>query len=171
MSEAKGAYVAAPSAAHQVALRRGAERSQAHVPRPSIKHGRNPGISPSRTIYNPSVTSRIPRFLFATVLMAISANFFLKYLWWSAFYSGSSGFAGHSQQVQNASARSTDYFWTVLLLELLTFAVVWSATKLRPANSSAFLWHGVRFAVSLALTIGGTALLALVFAWVQPGVH
>ena len=117
------------------------------------------------------MTLRIPRFLFATVLMAISANYFLKYLWWSAFYSGSSGFAGHSQQVQNASARSTDYFWIVLTLELLTLAVVWSAIKLRPSNSSGILWHGVRFAVSLTLTIGGTALLALVLAWVQPGLH
>jgi hypothetical protein len=103
--------------------------------------------------------------------MAISANCFLKYLWWSAFYSGSSGFASHSQQVENASNRSTAYFWTVLLLELLTFAVVWSAMKLPRPDSSGIFWHGVRVATSLTLTIAGTALLALVLAWIQPGVR
>jgi hypothetical protein len=117
------------------------------------------------------MTSRIPRILFAGVLMAISANFFLKYLWWSAFYSGSSGFASHSEQVENASTRSSTYFWTVMLLELLAFAVVWSAMKVRRADSSGFLRLGVRLATSLTLTIGGTALLALVLAWIQPGIR
>lgn len=117
------------------------------------------------------MTSRIPRLLVATALMAISANFFLKYLWWSAFYSGSSGFAGHSQQVENASARSSAYFWTVILLELLAFAVVWSAMKGRRPDSPGFLWHGVRFAASLTLTICGTALLALVLSWIQPAIR
>lgn len=103
--------------------------------------------------------------------MTISANFFLKYLWWSAFYSGSSGFGSHSQQVEIASTRSTTYFWVVILMEVLTFAMVWSATKLERSDSSGFLWQGVRLAASLVLTIGGTILLALVLAWIQPGIR
>jgi magnesium-transporting ATPase (P-type) len=115
--------------------------------------------------------SRISRLLIAAALMAISANYFLKYLWWSAFYSGSSGLGSHSQQVQNASVRSTTYLWTVILLQLVTFAVLWSTVKLRSNNSFDFLWQGVRLAASLTLTIGGTALLVLVLAWIQPGIH
>jgi len=103
--------------------------------------------------------------------MAISAEYFLKYLWWSAFYSGSSGFASHSQQVQSAYARSNTYFWIVIALELLTLVLVWSAVKPRANNSSGFLSHGARLAASLTFTVAGTALLALVLAWIQPGVR
>jgi hypothetical protein len=103
--------------------------------------------------------------------MAISADYFLKYLWWSAFYSGSSGFGSHSQQVQNAYARSTSYLWIVIVLEAVTLALVWSAMKPRTDNSANPVGRGVRVVASLTFTIAGTALLALVLAWIQPGIR
>lgn len=104
-------------------------------------------------------------------LMALSANYFLKYLWWTAFYNGSSGFGSHSQQVQTAASRSTAYLWTVIGLEFITVTVTWSAMRSRAKNSSGFLGQGARLAASLTLAIAGTALLALVLAWIQPGVR
>lgn len=103
--------------------------------------------------------------------MAISADYFLKYLWWSAFYSGSAGFRSHSPQVQSAYARSNTYFWIVIVLQLITLVLVWSAMKPRTNNSSGFLSLGARLAVSLTFTVAGTALLAFVLAWIQPGVR
>jgi hypothetical protein len=103
--------------------------------------------------------------------MALSADYFLKYLWWSAFYSGSSGFGSHSQQVQNAFARSTTYLWIVIVLELITLVLVWSAMKPRANNPANLLGRGVRVVASLTLTIAGTALLAFVLAWIQPGIR
>lgn len=116
------------------------------------------------------VMSRISRIIIATALMAISANCFLKYLWWSAFYSGSSEFGSHSQQVQNASARSTLYLWVVIVLQLVTLVIVWSAIK-RRNDSSDLLSQAIRLGASLTIAIGGTALLVLVFAWIQPGLR
>lgn len=103
--------------------------------------------------------------------MALSANYFLKYLWWTAFYNGSSGFGSHSQQVQTAASRSTIYLWTVIALELITVTVTWSAMRSQAKESSGFLGQGARAAASLVVAIAGTALLALVLAWIQPGVR
>jgi hypothetical protein len=103
--------------------------------------------------------------------MAVAADYFLKYLWWSAFYSGSSGFGSHSQQVQTAFAHSTTYLWIVIVLELITLAIVWSAIKPRTNNPANLLSRGVRVVASLTFTIVGTAVLALVLAWIQPGIR
>jgi hypothetical protein len=115
------------------------------------------------------VTSRAVRFLIASALMLISANYFLKYLWWSAFYSGSSGLGSHSKQVQNAAVRSTSYFWILVVLQLTAFVVVWSAMKLRRNNSSGLLWQALRLVASLTFTLMGTGLLTLLLAWIQTG--
>jgi magnesium-transporting ATPase (P-type) len=117
------------------------------------------------------VTSRVPRFLLAIFLMALSANYFLKYLWWTAFYNGSSGFGSHAQQVQQAASRSTTYLWIVIALVLVTVIVTSSAMRPRAKNSSRVLSQGARLAASLVLTLAGTALLALILAWIQPGVR
>jgi hypothetical protein len=117
------------------------------------------------------VTSRVPRFLLAIFLMALSANNFLKYLWWTAFYNGSSGFGSHAQQVQTAASRSTTYLWIVIALELITVIVTWSAMRPRAKDSSGLMSQGAWLAASLILAIAGTALLALVLAQIQPGVR
>jgi len=103
--------------------------------------------------------------------MAISANYFLKYLWWTAFYNGSSGLGSQSQQVQNAGFRSTAYLWTVIALQLLTLTTVWSAMNLQRNDSSPLLRQGLRLGASLTITVAGTALFALLLAWIQPGVR
>ena len=117
------------------------------------------------------MASRLPRLVLALASMATCADCFLKYLWWSAFYSGSSGFGSHSQQVQNAYARSNMYFWIVIVLELITLVFVWGAMKPRANNPSGVLSQGARLAASLTLTVAGTGLLALFLAWIQPGVR
>jgi hypothetical protein len=122
-------------------------------------------------VYNPFVTSRVPLFLLAAFLMALSANYFLKYLWWTAFYNGSSGFGSHSQQVQTAGSRSTTYLWTVIALELITLTITWSAMRPRANTATGVLSLGARLAASFTLTVAGTALLAIILAWLQPGVR
>lgn len=117
------------------------------------------------------MTSRVPRFLLAICLMALSANYFLKYLWWTAFYNGSSGFGNHSPQAQAAGSRSTTYLWTLIALELITATITWSAMRTRDNKSTGVLSQGVRVGASFTLTVVGTALFALVLAWIQPGVR
>jgi len=113
---------------------------------------------------SPSPTLRLA---LALALMATAANCFLKYLWWAACYSAWSGLPKFHQQWQAAGVRASFNGWSVIVLELASVAVLYTAIPLRQANLPPLLRTGLRLAASLTITATGTGLLALALAWVK----
>jgi len=105
---------------------------------------------------------RILRVFLATVLMLLAANCFLKYLWWTACYSAWSGIPKLYDQWQAAGTRASFNGWTVIILEGASIAVLCTTIRLRNA---------VRVLVSFAITLAGTAFLALVLSWIKQGIR
>ena len=123
-------------------------------------------IAPSNA--SPSTAaSRILRALLALALMATAANFFLKYLWWTACYSAWSGIPKMAGQWKTAGIRSSFYGWSVVLLVVVCVALLYTAMRLR--RSSSFLNASLRALASLSITIIGTGFLALVLSWIKQG--
>jgi hypothetical protein len=98
--------------------------------------------------------------------MAAAANCFLKYLWWTACYSAWSGIPKMAAQWRAAGARSSFYGWSLIVLELASVALAYTALRLRRINPS-FVRTALRAAAALAITIAGTGLLALALSWVK----
>ena len=111
--------------------------------------------------------SRLLRAVFALALMAIAANCFLKYLWWAACYSAWSGLPKFHEQWRAAGANASLNGWSVIILELASLILLYTAISLRKMNFSTVLRTTLRVAASLTITIVGTGLLALVLAWVK----
>jgi hypothetical protein len=99
--------------------------------------------------------------------MATAANCFLKYLWWTACYSAWAGIPKLAAQWRAAGARSSFYGWTVLVLEVATLILLYTAIRLRYVTFSTYLRTALRLAASLTLTVLGTGCLALVWSWVK----
>jgi len=116
-------------------------------------------------------TSRILRLLAALALMALAANCFLKYLWWTACYSAWNGIPKFAEQWKAAGAHASFNGWAFIALETATVAVLFGTISLRSAELSGFFKNGARLAASLATTIAGTALLALALSWLKQGIH
>jgi hypothetical protein len=116
-------------------------------------------------------TSRILRFIAALALMALAANCFLKYLWWTACYSAWYGIPKLAEQWKAAGANVSFNGWSLIALDAASVAIFFSLIPLRSTNSSGFIKNGVRLAASLATTIAGTALLALALSWFKQGIH
>ncbi len=114
-------------------------------------------------------TSRLLRAVFALALMAIAANCFLKYLWWAACYSAWSGLPKFHEQWRAAGANASLNGWSVIILELASLILVYTAIRLRKVTFSSLLRTTLRVAASLTITIVGTGLLALALAWVKQG--
>ncbi len=114
------------------------------------------------------IALRTLRPIFALALMATAANCFLKYLWWTACYSAWSGIPKMAAQYRAAGARSSFYGWSVVVLELATFAVIYATIHVRSV-SSPLVRTGFRLAASLTFTIVGTGLLALALSWIKQG--
>ena len=112
-------------------------------------------------------TSPILRIALALALMATAANCFLKYLWWTACYSAWAGIPRLAAQWRAAGARSSFYSWSVIILELTTLILLYTAIRLRQVTFSTSLRTALRLAASLTLTIIGTGCLALVWSWVK----
>lgn len=112
-------------------------------------------------------TSPILRIALALALITTAANCFLKYLWWTACYSAWAGIPRLAAQWRAAGARSSFYGWTVILLELATLILLYTAISLRQVTFSTFLRTALRLVASLALTVLGTGCLALVWSWVK----
>lgn len=112
-------------------------------------------------------TSPILRIALALALITTAANCFLKYLWWTACYSAWAGIPKLSAQWRAAGARSSFYGWTVIVLELATLILLYTAIRLRQMTFSSFLRTALRLAASLTLTVIGTGVLALVWSWVK----
>ena len=103
----------------------------------------------------------------AIALMAIAANCFLKYLWWTACYSAWAGIPKLAAQWRAAGARSSFYGWTVIVLDVATLILLYTAIRLRYVTFSTYLRTALRLAASLTLTVLGTGCLALVWSWVK----
>ena len=100
----------------------------------------------------------------ALVLMAIAANCFLKYVWWTACYSAWSGIPKLAEQWRRAGVRASFFGWSVILLELASLVIVFSLIRLR---SVVLLRNLFRVILSLILTVAGTGLLALALTWIK----
>lgn len=118
--------------------------------------------SPSPPYANPAL--RGVGAIGAVVLMAIAANCFLKYLWWTACYSAWSGIPKLAEQWRRAGVRASFFGWSVVVLELASLVVLFSVIRLR---SVGLLRNGVRIALSIILTVAGTGLLALALTWIK----
>ena len=115
--------------------------------------------------------SRILRLAAVLVLMALAANCFLKYVWWTACYSAWSGIPKLAEQWKTAGANASFNGWSFIVLEAASVAVGFGLISLRSTGLSGFLRNGVRLAASLTTTIIATALLALVISWLKQGIH
>jgi hypothetical protein len=109
----------------------------------------------------------ILRIALALALITTAANCFLKYLWWTACYSAWAGIPKLAAQWRAAGARSSFYGWSVIILELATLILLYSAIRLRQLTFSSILRTVLRLAASLTLTVVGTGFLALVLSWVK----
>lgn len=98
------------------------------------------------------------------VLMAIAANCFLKYLWWTACYSAWSGIPKLAEQWRRAGVRASFFGWSVILLELASLVIVFGLIRLR---SVVVLRNLFRVVLALILTVAATGLLALALTWIK----
>jgi hypothetical protein len=111
--------------------------------------------------------SRIVRITLALALMAAAANCFLKYLWWAACYSAWYGLPKFHEQWKKAGANASFNGWSVIVLELSSMAVMYTAMRLRSVSLSPSIRTVFRVGASLTITIVGTGLLALALAWIK----
>jgi hypothetical protein len=72
-----------------------------------------------------------------------------------------------ADQWRAAGARSSFYGWTVIVLDVATLILLYTAIRLRYVTFSTYLRTALRLAASLTLTILGTGCLALVWSWVK----
>ena len=104
------------------------------------------------------------RAILALVVMTAAANCFLKYLWWTAYYGTLNGIHKLSAQSQAADSRAVFYGWSFILLEIATLLLIYTLIRFRQVD---FFLRATRLVVSLAITIVGTGLLALVLSWIK----
>jgi hypothetical protein len=103
-------------------------------------------------------TSRAVRVGLTLALMAASAICALKYTWWAACYSGWYGLPGYAQQLKDASMRANLYWWSVVVLEVASIAVVWSLVRLRAADMPQILKQLARLGTAAGVTATGTGI-------------
>jgi hypothetical protein len=111
------------------------------------------------------------RVLIAVALMALAANCFLKYLWWTACYSAWGGIPKLADQWRAAGARATFNGWGVIVVGVIAAAVLASAFRVRENQRSPLLRTTLCLAISLLVTIAGTGAFALVLSWLKQGVR
>jgi hypothetical protein len=116
-------------------------------------------------------TFRGVRFTLAAALMAVSANFFLKYLWWTACYSAWNGIPKLADQWKAAGSRASFNGWSFIVLEIASMTIIFALIRLRLANLPIFFKNAVRLVLSLALTIAGTGFFAWALSWFKQGTH
>jgi hypothetical protein len=116
-------------------------------------------------------TSRIVRFVAALTLMALAANCFLKYLWWTACYSAWYGIPKLAEQWKAAGANVSFNGWSLIALDAASVAIFFSLITLQSTSLSGFFKNGVRLALSLTFSIAGTGAFALALSWFKQGIH
>jgi hypothetical protein len=102
--------------------------------------------------------------------MAISASCFLKYMWYTAYYSAWYGHPRFAHQAEIASFRASLYFWIVIALEVACLVIICSLIRLRYTDLSRFAQYAIRLTASAAITVAGTALLVFALSWTQLGI-
>ena len=105
------------------------------------------------------------RIALAAALMAIAANCFLKYLWWSACYSAWYGIPKLAEQWKAAETRASFNGWCVIVLEFLSVTVLYTTLQLRRTALTSALSNGLRLALSIGIAGAGTAFFALALSW------
>ena len=116
-------------------------------------------------------TSRILKLAIAVALIALAANCFLKYLWWTACYSAWYGIPKMTAQWKEAGFNASFNGWSFIALDAASVAVLFSLIRLRSVELSWSVKSAMRLTASLAMTIAGTALFALVLSWVKQGIQ
>ena len=114
-------------------------------------------------------TSLIVRFFLAAALIALAANCFLKYLWWTACYSAWYGIPKMAVQWKAAGSHATFNGWSFILLDATSVVILYTAIRLRTGELSHTLKTAVRLVASLAITIATTAAFALALSWIKQG--
>jgi hypothetical protein len=112
-------------------------------------------------------TTRIIPALLAIALMALAANTFLKYLWWTACYSAWSGIPKLTEQWKAAGSRATLYGWSVLVLEIASATLLFTILRSRSSHTSGFLAAAPRLLLSIVIAIALTGLFALALAQIK----
>jgi hypothetical protein len=118
------------------------------------------------------MTARISqtlRTLLAVALMAIAANCFLKYLWWTACYSAWYGIPKLAEQWRAAGSRASFNMWSLIALDLCSIALLLSLLRLPSSERAGFLRNAPRLILSFIITIVGTGAFALVLSWLKQG--
>ena len=115
-------------------------------------------------------TTGIVRILLSAALMALAANCFLKYLWWTACYSAWRGIPKLANQWRAAGARASFNGWSVIVLELLSIAVLFTLLRLRSPDRSGLLRNAPRLILSFVIAIAATGFFALALSWVKQGI-
>jgi hypothetical protein len=108
---------------------------------------------------------RIFRALLAVTLMALAANRFLKYLWWTACSSAWAGIPKMAQQWRAAVTNASFNEWAAIALEIISIAVLFSILRRRVPNEVGFSTNAPRLILASAITLIGTGILALILSW------
>ena len=128
--------------------------------------------SPAQTVSSPPEKKqafRGVRFILAAALMAVSANCFLKYLWWAACYSAWNGIPKLAEQWKAAGSRASFNGWSFIVLEIASLTIIFALIRLRLANMPIFFKNAVRLVLSIAMTTAGTGLFAWALSWYKQG--
>lgn len=114
-------------------------------------------------------TTGIVRFLLATALMALAANCFLKYLWWTACYSAWRGIPKLANQWKAAGSRATFDGWSVIILEGAAIIILSTLMRFRNSHLSGIFRTSLGLAIAFPITVVGTAIFALLLSWLKQG--
>jgi len=109
--------------------------------------------------------------LMAAALMALAANCFLSYLWWTACYNAWHGIPKLAEQAKAAGARATFNGWGLILLGAVSAVVLCGVIRMRESQLPRVLKIIVRLATSFVITIAGTGAWALVLSWIKQGIR
>ena len=114
-------------------------------------------------------SSPILRALVTAIFIALAANCFLKYLWWTACYGAWSGIPKMADQWKAAGLNATFNGWSFFALDIAAIVVLSSLIPLRDWSPPGLLKTGVRLGLSLVITIAATGVFALALSWIKQG--
>src|SRR6516162_5916763 len=114
-------------------------------------------------------TTGIVRVLLATALMALAANCFLKYLWWTACYSAWAGIPKLAVQWTAAGARASFNGWSVMILEVGAIVILSTLMRFRNNHLSEFFRPSLGLAIAFPIRAAGTAIFVLLLSWLKQG--
>lgn len=115
-------------------------------------------------------TTGLVRVLLASALMALAANCFLKYLWWTACYSAWAGIPKLANQWRAAGARASFNGWSVIVLEAAAIVVLCTLIRFRNSQLSGIFKASLSIAIAIPITVTGTGIFALLLSWIKQGV-